>query len=84
VYSKLSERFTTKNLGEVTLLLGIKITRNRKTREIFLDQSQYLEGVLNKFGIGAAKHRKRGTPIRDYKNLKPAQLEEERHDANEY
>jgi Reverse transcriptase (RNA-dependent DNA polymerase)/gag-polypeptide of LTR copia-type len=84
VYSKLSQRFTTKNLGEATKLLGIRITRNRKSREIYLDQEQYLEGVLRKFGIDAAKYRRRGTPMRDYENLRPTQPEEERHDANEY
>jgi hypothetical protein len=34
VYAKLSERFTTKNLGDATKLLGIRITRDRKTREL--------------------------------------------------
>ena len=84
VHSILSQRFTTKNLGQATKLLGIRITRNRKTREIFLDQEQYLLGVLRKFGIEAVKYRKRGTPMRDYENLMPTQPEEERHDANEY
>jgi hypothetical protein len=84
VHSKLSQRFTTKNLGQATKLLGIRITRNRKTREIFLDQEQYLLGVLRKFGMEAVKYRRRGTPMRDYENLMPTQLKEERHDANEY
>ena len=84
VYSKLSERFTTKNLGDATKLLGIRITRNREAREIYLDQQQYLHGVLAKFGMSEAKYKKRGTPIRDYENLKPTQPHEERHDPNEY
>jgi hypothetical protein len=84
VYSKLSQRFDTKNLGQATKLLGIRITRNRKTREIYLDQEQYLLGVLNKFGMEAVKYRKRGTPMRNYENLEPTQPDEEHHDANEY
>lgn len=84
VHSRLSQRFTTKNLGQATKLLGIRITRNRKTKEIFLDQEQYLLGVLKRFGMEAAKYRKRGTPMRDYDNLIPTQPEEERHNANEY
>jgi hypothetical protein len=84
VYSKLSQRFDTKNLGQATKLLGIRITRNRKTREIYLDQEQYLLGVLNKFGMEALKYRKRGTPMRNYENLEPTQPDEEHHDANEY
>jgi hypothetical protein len=84
VHSKLSQRFTTKNLGQATKLLGIRITCNRKTREVFLDQEQYLLGGLKRFGMEAAKYRKRGTLMRDYDNLIPTQPEEERHDANEY
>ena len=39
-------------------------------REIYLDQEQYLEGVLRKFGIELAKYKKRGILIKDYENLK--------------
>jgi len=63
VYSKLSERFTTKNLGDATKLLGIRITRNRKTREIWLDREQYLQGILAKFGMSEAKYKKKGTSM---------------------
>jgi hypothetical protein len=84
LYSKLSERFTTKNLGDVTKLLGIRITRNRKAREIYLDLEQYLESVLNEHGSPAAKYRPRGTPMREYEKLLPTQLNEERHDPIEY
>ena len=84
MYSKLSQRFTTKNLGQATKLLSIRITCNRKTREIFLDQEQYLLGVLKRFRIEATKYRIRGTLMRDYDNLTLTQLEEERYDVNEY
>ena len=84
VLEKLSERFTTKSLGEVSKLLGIRITRDRKTREIYLDQENYLTEVLNKFGISSAKYRKRGVPMRDYESLRPAEPEDDRHDAKEY
>ena len=40
VHSKLLERFNTKNLGPVTKLLGMRITRDRTKREIFIDQEQ--------------------------------------------
>jgi Reverse transcriptase (RNA-dependent DNA polymerase) len=71
VYSELLKRFKTKNLGQVTMFLGIRIIRNRKSKEIYLDQIQYLEGVLNKFRINNAKFKRQGTPIRNYKGLKP-------------
>jgi hypothetical protein len=84
VHSELSKRFTIKNLGPVTKLLGIRITRDRRTRELWLDQEQYLVQVLKKFGMDTAKYKKRGTPMRDYEKLRPRQSYEERHDANEY
>ena len=71
LYSKLSERFTTKNLGNVTKLLGIRITRNCKAREIYLDLKQYLESVLNKHGFPVAKYCPRGTLMREYNKLQP-------------
>jgi hypothetical protein len=84
LYSKLSERFTTKNLGDVTRLLGIRITRNRKAKEICLDLEQYLENVLNEYGFQAAKYRPRGTPMREYDKLRPIQPNEEQHNTTEY
>src|SRR5258708_21017846 len=84
VYSELSKRFTIKNLGPVTKLLGIRITRDRRTRELWLDQEQYLVQVLKKFGMATAKYKKTGTPMRPSENLRPRQSYEERHAANEY
>ena len=84
VYSQLLKRFKTKNLGQVTMFLGIRIVQNRKSREIYLDQIQYLEGVLNKFGMNNAKFKRRGTPMRNYEGLKPIQPDKECHDPTEY
>ncbi|TVY57553.1 Copia protein [Lachnellula suecica] len=38
----MKRRFLTKDLGEIFKILGIRVTRNRVTREIFLDQEEYL------------------------------------------
>ena len=84
MYSELLKRFTIKNLGPVTKLLGIRITRDRRTRELWLDQEQYLVQVLKKFGMETAKYKKRGTPMRDYEKLRPRQSYEECHDVNKY
>jgi hypothetical protein len=84
VHSELSKRFTIKNLGPVSKLLGIRIVRDRRTRELWLDQEQYLVQVLKKFGMETAKYKKRGTPIRDYEKLRPRQLYEECHNVNKY
>ena len=37
-FSKIKQRFYTKDLGEISKILGIRITRNHRTRELFLDQ----------------------------------------------
>jgi hypothetical protein len=70
--SKLSERFRTKNLGEVKKVLGIRVTRNRKERTLHIDQEQYLETVLNRFGFPQEKHRAKSVPAAGYKKLGPA------------
>ncbi|TVY53199.1 Retrovirus-related Pol polyprotein from transposon TNT 1-94, partial [Lachnellula suecica] len=36
-YKNLRKRFNTKNLGEIKKILGMRITRNRRTRKLFLD-----------------------------------------------
>ena len=46
-YEKLSYRFNAKNLGEISKILGVRIIRERKTRTIYLDQEQYISGVLD-------------------------------------
>ncbi|KAI0998707.1 hypothetical protein K3495_g9488 [Podosphaera aphanis] len=48
--------FNTKNLGEMKMFLGMRITWKRKEKTIWLDQQQYLERTLTKFGIPNAKH----------------------------
>lgn len=48
---KLSQTFDMKDLGEAKYLLGMNITRDRKARKIWLDQSTYIQKMLQKFGI---------------------------------
>jgi hypothetical protein len=36
-YSKLSTRFNAKDLGGISKILSIRVTRNRKGRELFID-----------------------------------------------
>src|SRR5204863_8784979 len=56
-YSQLSARFNTKDLGEIQKILGIQVTQNRQNRELFIDQEQYLQAVLNRLGFTEAPHR---------------------------
>lgn len=47
----LSSRFKMKYLGNVSVILGISVTRNREERTISIDQRKYLIQVLEKFGM---------------------------------
>ena len=46
--SALTTRFPTDDKGELTWLLGIAVTRNRKNRTIHLSQELYIEDLVNK------------------------------------
>ena len=81
---KLSARFNAKNLGEIVKLLGMRITRDRKSKTIYLDQEQYISATLDKFGITAEKHKAKKIPAADYEHLRPARDEDELIDSTEY
>lgn len=80
----LSRRFNTKNLGEIAKILGVRITRDRKHKTIYLDQEQYLEKVLTNFGITHGKARKKTTPIADYTSLQPTIETDEKFNVTLY
>lgn len=83
-YEKLSERFRTKNLGAVDKILGIRITRDRKNRTVYLDQEQYLESVLTRFGIPKAAHKRRSVLVQDWNDLRPTSPEDDRVNVTLY
>lgn len=49
--AELGRRFQTKDLGEASLVLGIKIERDREAGTISISQCTYLECVLEWFGM---------------------------------
>jgi Reverse transcriptase (RNA-dependent DNA polymerase) len=49
--NQLSERFAMKYLGEARNILGVRITQDKKNKKVYLDQEDYIEMVLNKFGM---------------------------------
>ena len=53
--AKLRERFKIKDLGDLSQLLGMHITRDRSARTISLDQSKHLRDILAKYGMTDAK-----------------------------
>jgi hypothetical protein len=83
-YQQLSERFTAKNLGEISKILGMRVTRDRQQRTLELDQEQYLDEVLTKFGFPTAQHKDVPIPISGYDNLRPATKDDKRVDPTWY
>ncbi|CCE29432.1 uncharacterized protein CPUR_03125 [Claviceps purpurea 20.1] len=83
-WRKLSARFNAKNLGEIEKILGARVTRDRKTRTLEIDQEQYLTSVLDQFGITKEAFKPKRTPGTGYENLRPATDKDERINVTEY
>ena len=83
-YKILSTRFNAKNLGEISKILGVRVTRDRKNKTIYLDQEQYLSSVLDKFGISKGTYKAKKIPTADYTSLRPADSNDVRIDPSEY
>jgi hypothetical protein len=83
-YSKLSTRFNAKDLGGISKILGIRVTRNRKGRELFIDQEHYLRTVLDRFGFKEPPHKPRLIPLNGYDKIRPASEQDVRIDETEY
>ncbi|EDN93221.1 hypothetical protein SS1G_12167 [Sclerotinia sclerotiorum 1980 UF-70] len=81
---ELSTRFNTKNLGEISKILGVRIIRDRKAYTLTMDQEEYLDAMLNKFGITHGQHQAKKVPVADYTHLRPANDDDELTDVNEY
>jgi hypothetical protein len=80
----LSSRFNTKNLGEISKILGIRVTRDRKRRTLFLDQEQYLDKALTRFGFPKETHKKKAIPLHGYEDLRPSLPSDVRIDSTSY
>jgi hypothetical protein len=53
--AQLGARFKIKDLGDLSQLFGMHITRDRSARTISLDQSKYLRDILAKYGMTDSK-----------------------------
>jgi hypothetical protein len=82
----LRSRFTTRNLGEIEKVLGVRVIRDRKKRSITLDQEEYLDRTLNRFNITHGQKDGKKVPIQplDYEYLRPAIEQDELIDVKEY
>ena len=49
--AQLSRRFQMKTLGDAEWILGMRIVRDRTARTIHMDQHQYIEKLLERFGM---------------------------------
>lgn len=83
-YEQLSRRFNAKNLGEISKILGVRIIRDRKNRTLTMDQEEYLEAMLTKFGITHSQHNGKKIPIADHTQSRPTSEDDELIDVNEY
>jgi hypothetical protein len=73
---KLQEEFDIKDLGELHFFLGVQMERDRAARTITLHQKNYLEEVLERFGMSDCKPI--GTPL-DAKTQLVKLKEDEEH-----
>ena len=87
-YDNFRQRFNTKDLGEISKIIGMRVTRNRPKRELFIDQEQYLETVLHRLGLpveSSSTCKPRPTPVSGrYEKLEPAKEDELRCDRPAY
>jgi hypothetical protein len=51
VEKELTSKFDIKVIGELSMLLGMKISRNMSTGSITLLQTHYIDAMLKKFGL---------------------------------
>ena len=75
---KLKSQFDMKDLGEANHILGMRITRDRKKRLLYLSQKEYVHKVLDRFNM--QKGKALSTPLPAYlklsKNDCPKSVEE--------
>ena len=52
--AELGQKFKLKNMGNAVYYMGCHITRNRKARELKLDQHLYVESIVKRFYVKMA------------------------------
>ena len=68
---ELSKSFAMKDLGPAKQILGMKITRDRASKRLWLSQEKYIEKVLERFNM--AKSKPVNTPLAGHFKLSSAQ-----------
>ena len=62
---KLRLKFAMKDLGPTRHIFGMKISRNRAKRQLFLSQTDYIRRVLERFHMQSAKSASTGSRLFD-------------------
>jgi hypothetical protein len=78
----LSKAYKMKDLGAAKLVLGIRLTRDRKKKTLFIDQELYLSKMLENFGMGSTRSVR--TPIDGYDSLEHLKEGEAPYDSGAY
>lgn len=80
----LSKVFKIKDLGEVNKVLGVRVVRNREKGTLRLDQTHYVEDVLDRLHMAKEKAQPTHSPLDSYDSLKPAGPNDFRVNQQEY
>ena len=78
--SEFQKIFKIKNLREMKKILGINITCNRKARTLRMNQSHYLNDVLEQLDMRPDKHRSTELLMNSYASLYSAEPDDKRTD----
>lgn len=57
VVKGIGKRWKIKDLGGVDMILGIRVTRDRRNRRLYLDQEGYIDEVVKRFRLEQATPR---------------------------
>lgn len=76
-HALLQQRFNITSLGDSTFMLGMRITRDRRTRTLTLDQELYVTKALEKFGLDQCKSAPTPGVVASSRSL-PATADDER------
>ena len=55
IRSKLMEKFKTTDMANVSLMLGMQITRDREKKTLTISQDEYTKSILERFGMANCK-----------------------------
>ena len=72
IIKEFKRRFDVHEMGEPKRFLGINIKRNREEKKIFIDQTDYIESALDRFGLANSREMnklQKYDPIRENKEI---------------